>query len=81
MPLNGQPIRKEVIYVFISGTKQEIEWLIKTLANGCQNCPYEKECSKQAEQDVRTNDDARVQLSCEAFLKRCIEFQIVDKQS
>lgn len=79
MPQIGQHILEEVVYMFVRGTKQEIEWLMKTLANGCRSCPYEKECNAQAELDVKRNGEAGVKQTCENFLGQCIKYQIIDE--
>lgn len=79
MPPSGQSILKEVIYMFVKGTRQEIEWVLKSLANGCENCPYEKECNEQAEMDAKRNGDGGVKLTCTSFLSQCIKYQIIDE--
>lgn len=78
---NGKSIYKEVVYVYVKGTRQEIDWLLKNLANGCENCPYVKECNEQAELDVKRNVEGCVTLTCASFLNQCIQYQIVDEEN
>lgn len=70
---------KEVINMFVKGTKKEIEWLYAALANGCTECPYEKECSECAQQDVLTNGNGGVRLSCKDYLQRRIQCEITEE--
>lgn len=66
--------------MFVKGTKKEIEWLYAALANGCAECPYEKECSECAQQDVQTNGDGGVRISCKTYLQQRIQFEITDTE-
>lgn len=66
--------------MFVKGTKKEIEWLYAALANGCAECPYEKECSECAQQDVQTNGDGAVRISCKTYLQQRIQFEITDAE-
>lgn len=65
--------------MFVKGTKKEIEWLYAALANGCTECPYEKECSECAQQDVLTNGNGGVRLSCKEYLQRRIQCEITEE--
>lgn len=73
--ITGQSILKEVRYMKMIGTRQELDWLLETLANGCKNCPFYVECNQSAENEV--NEKSSRISSCREFLAAKIEYEII----
>ena len=61
----------------VIGTEKEIDWLLKTLANGCLGCPYLEECNRQAKVDATQTEEPH-QISCSEYLKGKLEIHIVE---
>lgn len=59
----------------VIGTKQEIEWLLKSLANSCKDCPYFTECNQEAQKKVMSGD-GKYRESCREYLNRVVEVEI-----
>lgn len=62
----------------VSGSKKEIEWLFQTLANGCPQCPFFKECNERAAAEAKEKEDGYAGESCEAFLKEKIIIKVIE---
>ena len=65
-----------VTEVRVTGTQKEVDWMIQTLSNGCENCPFFTECNSQAVIEAAERQDGYSELSCCDFLRKKIEIII-----
>lgn len=57
----------------VTGTQKEVDWMIRTLSNGCGNCPFFAECNSKAAAEAAERKDGYSELSCSDFLRKKIE--------
>lgn len=58
----------------ITGTEQEIKWILSSLANACEDCPFSKSCEEKARENVK--ETGKVKLSCIDYLMENVKFDI-----
>lgn len=61
--------------MMIIGNEDEINWVLGSLTNACENCPFIKPCEEIAKRDMKEN--GKVKKSCMEYLKENIKFEIV----
>lgn len=60
----------------IIGKTEEIEWLMESLANGCDHCPYGEECSQRTLVEIDQDENSKAPVSCKEFLRKKIIIEI-----
>ena len=63
----------------ITGTQEEINWIVKALMNNCVQCPYQISCNEEANSDIELYGE--VKDSCESYLHKNIAFAIENRKS
>ena len=63
----------------ITGTQEEINWIMKALMNNCVQCPYQISCNEDANNDIKLHGE--VKHSCESYLHKNISFAIENRKS
>lgn len=58
----------------ITGTEEQMNWVINALMNNCIRCPYHDSCNKKAKKDIQ--EYGEVKNSCEEYLHEQIVFEV-----
>lgn len=73
---SGIIIAKEVVVMKITGTDEEIKWILNSLSNTCENCPFTMGCEELARKDLK--ECGEVRKSCMDYLRENIKLDAED---